>query len=374
MTCLAPQIEALEGENKFIVALDHNRKWYRYHHLFRELLRAELERAEPGTASELCLRAADWYVANQEPEAAVAYAQQAGDEEYVARLVGAYGVFEYNRARAATVDGWLIWLEQRGALEREPLAAVLGAWVSALLGKSAEAERWAAAAERGIADSGSEDGENVEPWLRVLRAAECRHGIDRMRADAYAAEHVPGTTSIPFTRAFLGYAGWVLAYDRDIYLLCDGCDESTPALAAADLAMIGLDRVAGWFDATAVDAWRAAGGVPVALTQLTPSEVARRHEAGALVVDVRSTGEWKAGHVAGSVHAPLGRLASLMSDRPRTQSMVLLCEAGSRSAIGASVLEASGFTDVANMSGGITAWRRDGLPLEVDTVVFASST
>lgn len=209
----------------------------------------------------------------------------------------------------------------------------------------------------------------------MLPAALQQHDqvIDLRRADAYAAEHVPGTTSIPFTRAFLGYAGWVLAYDRDIYLLCDGCDESTPALAAADLAMIGLDRVAGWFDATAVDAWRAAGGVPVALTQLTPSEVARRHEAGALVVDVRSTAEWRSGHIAGSTHVPLGRLAVQMTDRSRTQPVILVCEAGSRSAIGASLLQAAGFTDVANLTGGIAAWRRDGLPLEVDTVLFAAS-
>jgi hydroxyacylglutathione hydrolase len=63
-----------------------------------------------------------------------------------------------------------------------------------------------------------------------------------------------------------------------------------------------------------------------------------------------------------------------MADKPRTQPLILVCETGSRSSIGASLLTAAGFTDVANLTGGIVAWRRDGLPLEVDTVVFASTT
>lgn len=63
-----------------------------------------------------------------------------------------------------------------------------------------------------------------------------------------------------------------------------------------------------------------------------------------------------------------------MNDKPRDQSVVLLCETGSRSAIGASLLAAAGFTDVTNLTGGIVAWRREGLPLEVDTVVFANAT
>jgi hydroxyacylglutathione hydrolase len=63
-----------------------------------------------------------------------------------------------------------------------------------------------------------------------------------------------------------------------------------------------------------------------------------------------------------------------MTDRPRTQPVVLVCESGSRSSIGASLLTATGFTDVTNLAGGINAWRQEGLPLEVDTVVFANAT
>ena len=95
---------------------------------------------------------------------------------------------------------------------------------------------------------------------------------------------------------------------------------------------------------------------------------------GALVVDVRSAAEWRTGHIAGSIHIPLGKLVSQMAERPRMRPVVLVCESGSRSAIGASLLTAAGFSDVTNLTGGINAWKSDGLPLEVDTVVFAHAT
>lgn len=198
--------------------------------------------------------------------------------------------------------------------------------------------------------------------------------IDLRRADEFAASHVPGTISIPLTRAFAGYAGWVLPYDRDLYLLSGGTDEGAVQHATRELAMIGLDRVVAWFGPDATSVWTASGGEMVASPQASPVEVAARMGAGATVVDVRSAAEWKTGHIAGSLHIPMGRLVTQMADKPRSQPIVLLCESASRSAISASLLTAAGFTDVTNMTGGIAAWRREGLPLEVDTVVFASAT
>jgi hydroxyacylglutathione hydrolase len=166
----------------------------------------------------------------------------------------------------------------------------------------------------------------------------------------------------------------VLPYDRDLYLLSAGTDESVVRRAAYELAMIGLDRVVGWFGGDAITAWSDSGGEVVASRQVVPADVEARMNAGAIVVDVRSTAEWRSGHVTGSLHIPLGKLVSQMNERPRSQSIVLVCESGSRSAIGASLLAAAGFEDVTNLTGGIAAWRRDGLPLEVDTVVFANAT
>jgi hydroxyacylglutathione hydrolase len=198
--------------------------------------------------------------------------------------------------------------------------------------------------------------------------------VDLRRADEFAARHVPGTISIPLTRAFAGYAGWVLPYDRDLYLLTGGTDDSAVRRAINDLAMIGLDRVVGWFGGEAITAWSESGAEVVAFRHIAPADVEARMNAGAIVIDVRNTAEWRSGHITGSLHVPLGRLVSQMNDRPRAQSVVLVCETGSRSAIGASLLAAAGFEDVTNLTGGVAAWRREGLPLEVDTVVFANAT
>ena len=62
-----------------MVALDHQRRWFRYHHLFREMLQAELERREPELVGSLNRRAAAWCEANGQPELAIEYAAAAGD-------------------------------------------------------------------------------------------------------------------------------------------------------------------------------------------------------------------------------------------------------------------------------------------------------
>jgi hydroxyacylglutathione hydrolase len=198
--------------------------------------------------------------------------------------------------------------------------------------------------------------------------------VDLRRAADFAAGHIPGTISIPLTRAFAGYAGWVLPYDRDIYLLTGSADENAVRNATFDLALIGLDRVSGWFGPDTYEAWARKDGGLVASRQVAPSDVSARMKAGAIVVDVRATSEWRSGHIIGSQHIPLGRLVSQMADKPRSQSVVLVCETGSRSSIGASLLTAAGFEDVTNLTGGIVAWRGQGLPVEVDTVVFANAT
>jgi len=198
--------------------------------------------------------------------------------------------------------------------------------------------------------------------------------IDLRRADDYAASHIPGTISIPLTRAFAGYAGWVLPYARDLFLLADGEDEVRVRRAVSELAMIGMDRVAGWFGSDVISGWKASGGQMMATRHVEPSDLVAQMSTGATVVDVRAIAEWRSGHIVGSIHAPLGRLMTQLADKPRSQPVVLLCESGSRSAIGASLLTAAGFTDVSNLTGGLAAWRREGRPLEVDTVVFASTT
>ena len=111
-------LEQLEHENLFVIALDHQRTWFRYHHLFREMLEAELRRREPELVTALNASAGSWFKANGEPEIAVEYLAAAGDIDGVARLVTAC-VFPYYRSgRVTTVERWLALFDEPAELDR----------------------------------------------------------------------------------------------------------------------------------------------------------------------------------------------------------------------------------------------------------------
>ena len=179
--------------------------------------------------------------------------------------------------------------------------------------------------------------------------------VDLRRADAFAAAHVPGTINIPLTRSFPTWAGSVLPYDGDIYLIGD--DERATIEATHDLSLIGLDRVAGRFTRQVIDRWREAGGAIGTVAQIDARTLADAMRTGAVaVLDVRDESEWDEGHLAEAIHLPLATLASRLGDIPRGRPIVVHCQAGSRSAIAASVLTASGIPYVRNLTGGIAAW------------------
>jgi LuxR family transcriptional regulator, maltose regulon positive regulatory protein len=178
-------LEDLAGSNLLLVPLDRRGEWYRYHHLFRDMLLAELGRLEPGLMPVLRQRAAAWCLDNGMPEAALEYCMAAGDVEGAARLVGQLLVPAYRKGRVTTIQQWLGWLEDRGGIEGHPMAAVLAALVSALMGRPVEADRWADAVDRWqYGDPARPDDPATEAWAALLRAILCRRGAERMRADA----------------------------------------------------------------------------------------------------------------------------------------------------------------------------------------------
>jgi hydroxyacylglutathione hydrolase len=83
-----------------------------------------------------------------------------------------------------------------------------------------------------------------------------------------------------------------------------------------------------------------------------------------IVVDVRNDHEWQAGHIPGARHLMLGYLPERVSEIPTDKPVLVQCQSGVRSAIGASILQAKGILNVMNLSGGINAWAAAGLPVE----------
>lgn len=86
-----------------------------------------------------------------------------------------------------------------------------------------------------------------------------------------------------------------------------------------------------------------------------------------MVIDVRGRSEWDAGHIAGVPNIPLGTLPDRLGEIPRDRPIAVHCQGGGRSAIAASVLEANGFENVVNVTGGFGAWEKEGLPVSHST-------
>ncbi|HEV3050698.1 MAG TPA: MBL fold metallo-hydrolase [Longimicrobium sp.] len=204
----------------------------------------------------------------------------------------------------------------------------------------------------------------------VLRAGAAV--IDARPATEFARRHVPGTLSVPLGKSFTTWAGSVLAYDRDFYLLApEGADDEAMARVARDLAMIGLDRAAGWFAASAVDAAIAAQGRAGQVPDVQPDGLEAALAEGAELVDVRNSSEYAAGHLAGAANLPLGRLAERLDELPRDRTLVVHCQAGGRASVAASLLASRGFTDVRHLAGDYAGWTRAGRPVETGEPVPA---
>jgi len=100
-------LEALERANLFVVPLDDERGWYRYHHLFAEVLRSHLQQAEPTLMPELHRRASAWYEQHNLPVEAVQHALAAPDVERAARLIEPIALPIVFQGQISTVLGWL---------------------------------------------------------------------------------------------------------------------------------------------------------------------------------------------------------------------------------------------------------------------------
>jgi len=183
-------LRALSRSNLFLIPLDERGGWYRFHHLFAQLLRAELEHREPGLAAVLHRRAFEWHRENGSVDEAIQHALAAGlfadAGELIARAWVRY--VEYNRF--ATILAWLDRFPSE-LLREEPSLLLVQAWVHSLRGAREPAARAIAAIER----LGRSDGRplpdgfsSVEASLTTLRGliswGDTRGGLEHARRGA----------------------------------------------------------------------------------------------------------------------------------------------------------------------------------------------
>ncbi len=185
--------------------------------------------------------------------------------------------------------------------------------------------------------------------------------VDVRDPDSFGEGHVPGSLSVCLTPNFPAWAAWVVPYDTPLLLVADGADRIDEVRRG--LARVGLDDLRGWLGG-GFPTWRAAG-YPVRETpQVSALALHERVQsaAGPAVLDVRGRGEFDSGHVAGATHIMFGELPEKIAAVPSTRPIAVMCGGGMRSTIAASVLERAGIDDVLNVTGGMGAWRKAGLP------------
>ena len=189
--------------------------------------------------------------------------------------------------------------------------------------------------------------------------------IDTRNPAEFGREHIPGTINIPLNRGFTTWAGWMIPYDRDFHLILDDSCGHCVEQGARDLAMIGLDRLAGYFGVEVVDGWKREGREVGSIARITADDLEEELAAGRVtVVDVRGATEWEAGHIPGAPNIFVGSLPERLDEIPRGKPVVVHCHTGARSAIAASLLAANGFEQVIDMPGGFAEWKAGDRPTE----------
>ena len=176
-------LESLERANLFLVPLDDQRRWYRYHHLFADLLRTRLLDQHPDDVAEIHRRASAWWEAHGEPAEAIGHALAAGDVDRAADLVE-LEVRRLLRGRhELTIRRWLDALPDR-VYEVRPVLADTHGGVLLATGQTDGVDRRLAQAERWLDAIGSDDAEATAA------------GDGMIAADLEALRRLPGSVAL----------------------------------------------------------------------------------------------------------------------------------------------------------------------------------
>jgi hydroxyacylglutathione hydrolase len=191
--------------------------------------------------------------------------------------------------------------------------------------------------------------------------------LDVRPAVDFAAEHVPGSINIALSGQFASWAGSVLGLSSRPVLIADS--EEQLSEARLRLARVGMEDAQGSLQG-GLPAWKQAG-LPVAnFQQISVDTLNDWLRAGKTrLLDVRREGEWKAGHIQGAIWSPLDSLDTTLPEVDRAALVAVHCKSGYRSAIACSVLQRAGFSNLANVVGGLDAWQNANLPVVTEEPV-----
>src|SRR5215216_1619307 len=252
----------LERSNLFLVPLDNHRQWYRYHHLFAQLLRLELSHRDPELVPMLHRRAAAWHRQAGNLDEAIGHASAAGEFTQAAALIAQHWLAYWRRGQRATVARWLDGLPDEAILANPPVAYV-AAWIRGYSGASKQqTEDWLAAVERDRYAGSLPDGVRSEGDLpdgvsslvfgaNLARAALVFDDLGRSAAAGRRALGLAGPESLQFwwmAQSALGHALYLSGQAAETRPQLEELVRRVPAAAqpvAVVLALAVLSLLAG---------------------------------------------------------------------------------------------------------------------------------
>ncbi len=244
-------LDLLERENLFVVPLDDTRRWYRYHHLFAQVLTSQLARDEPGTVPVLHQRASAWYTASGWVDEAIGHVLAAGDIPRSVELIARNWYAYVSVGRAGTVRAWMR-LFTDDQIAAYPLAAHCAAWAAALSGEPEPLRRWLPVIEASRYAGQMPDGlVSMESSAALLRGV---YGFDGLPVMRESARHATGLETDPrspwYTLARAAY-GFSLYLSGDLEAAeaeledaarSEACATLIGILALSTLSLIAVER------------------------------------------------------------------------------------------------------------------------------------
>jgi rhodanese-related sulfurtransferase len=183
--------------------------------------------------------------------------------------------------------------------------------------------------------------------------------LDIRSYEAFGGQHVPGSYHIDFGGNFSTFAGWVLPAEANMLLVAEGAEQAKEA--AVLLRRVGLDRTIGYLDGGMYE-WAKAGLPTGHVPQLSAEELNRRLVKGEkmTLVDARAKREYMTGHIDGANNIPAPDLRKRYRELDPEVPIIVICNTGHRSSLGASILKRQGFKEVSNVAGGMTGFNAGG--------------
>ncbi len=174
---------------------------------------------------------------------------------------------------------------------------------------------------------------------------------------------VPGTLLVPLRRSFTTRCGWLVGYDKPIFVIAK--DHVLAREAIKRLAMIGLDDCRGFFGPDSLESWRGRHGELLTVGEMSVEDFSDALKAGSVAgLDVRSSDEHLELNIPGVPNIPFGQLASRARELSKDKPIVVFCESGGRSPTAASILLREGFEHVFDLPVGFTGYEKGGFEIE----------